>query len=272
MRRPVAHSPVFLLVLTASIPLWQSGSIAAEKAGPTTAPAVPESAPPPRADAALDLKLIDAAGSRNVERVKALLDQGADVNARNGEALFRAVTRQRVEIAKLLIARGAKPTAQCGAGWTALHWAAPLGQTDLVDLILDTGALVDPAAGPSPLHVAACHGQAQVVILLLGRGADARAPDSNGATPLHAAASEGSVLTIQLLIGAGADVNGRDASGRTPLFTAIRNNEKDAAVLLLCSGADINARDDSGQSVLKCARDTGTKEMVDMLVERGAKE
>jgi len=273
MVRLTPHFGLILLILAASLPLWQSGpSFGAEKTGPTTAPAAPGNPPPHRADPALDLALINAAGSRDVERVKALLDQGADVNAMNGAALYRAVTRERVDIAKLLLARGAKANTQCSAGWTALHWAAARGHTDLVDLILDAGAPVNPDEGPSALYVAASRGQAEVVILLLGRGASATATDDDGSTPLHAAAEVGHVFSIQLLIGGGADVNARDDTGRTPLFWAIQGHKKDAVVFLLSSGADVNAKTNSGTSLLRCARDIGAPELVDMLVERGAKE
>jgi len=43
-------------------------------------------------------------------------------------------------------------------------------------------------------------------------------------------------------------------------------------VFLLSSGADVNAKTNSGTSLLRCARDIGAPELVDMLVERGAKE
>jgi ankyrin repeat protein len=271
---PTARFRVFLAIVTASLSACLScESFAGEIEHPATAPApsVPATRPA-RASADLDLQLINASGSQNVARVKALLDEGADVNARGGEALYRAACRERVEIAKLLIAHGAKAQAQCIAGWTALHWAAARGHADLVDLILDSGAPVNPLVGPSALSVAASRGQAQVVILLLGRGADAKARSDGGSTALHAAAFSGDVFTIQLLIGGGADVNARDNNGNTPLIEAIESHEKDAAVFLLSSGADINSKDNAGKSVLTRARQTGTKELVDMLLERGAKE
>ena len=62
----------------------------------------------------------------------------------------------------------------------------------------------------------------------------------------------------------------RDRKGCTPLVRAIESHQKDVVVFLIASGADINARDDTGRSLLAHARDMGTRELVDMLVERGA--
>ena len=58
---------------------------------------------------------------------KALIDAGADVNAKKGDGftpLHVATVNERTEIAQALITAGAKVDAKDEDGWTPLHWAA----------------------------------------------------------------------------------------------------------------------------------------------------
>lgn len=109
-------------------------------------------------------ELFDAVSNGNTEKVKALLDKGADVNAK-----FK------------------------GKG-TVLHGAALKGQNDLVELLIRKGADVnakDDKYGATPLHLAAYNGHKKVVQILLLAGADVYPKDREGDTPLDNALSGG---------------------------------------------------------------------------------
>ncbi|XP_061607965.1 uncharacterized protein LOC133467284 [Phyllopteryx taeniolatus] len=80
------------------------------------------------------------------------------------------------------------------SGFTALHWAAKCGNSDMLVKILDTsregGAAVDINArthgGYTALHVAALHRQDYVVAMLVGEyGADVRVRDNDGKRAYH---------------------------------------------------------------------------------------
>lgn len=73
-----------------------------------------------------------------------------------------------------LIQRGAQVNR---LGWTPLHYAASKGQTATARLLLDRGAIVNAPApdGTTPLMMAAFSGDRETVQLLLDRGADATA-------------------------------------------------------------------------------------------------
>ena len=63
----------------------------------------------------LDTQLLLAAGKGDIPAVTALLDKGANVNAENGHgitALYYAADQANVDLAKLLLARGANPNVQ----------------------------------------------------------------------------------------------------------------------------------------------------------------
>ena len=111
-----------------------------------------------------------------------------------------------------LLTEGADVNAPQGDGMTALHWAAHNGDASLARILLDAEA--DVAAGTrighyTPLHLAAQAGAGEVVEMLLGAGADPSTPTegAGAATPLHFAAASGNVRSVEALVAAGADVN-----------------------------------------------------------------
>ena len=84
--------------------------------------------------------------------VKALLDAGANVNAKESRGMtplmYAAATDHGdIEIARLLIARGADLTVKSTAGETVLDWANKMGPTPLAALLKKAGATT--AAGPA---------------------------------------------------------------------------------------------------------------------------
>jgi ankyrin repeat protein len=155
----------------------------------------------------------DAAMRGDAEAVRALLRQGADVNAAQGD------------------------------GMTALHHAAERGDAALSEMLVYAGANVGAMTRIgryTPLHVASLSGRAEVVAILLNAGASVAARTSTtGVTPLHLAASSGDAGAVRLLLDHGADANAREAEwGQTPLIFAAARNRADAIRVLLAHGAD----------------------------------
>jgi hypothetical protein len=83
-------------------------------------------------------------------------------------------------------ARDVRAEGFAAARFGPLHVAARRGATELIELLLSHGALVDgrDVWGHTPLHYAAAHGHAPAVRLLLERGARAAAVTDAGHTPL----------------------------------------------------------------------------------------
>lgn len=90
--------------------------------------------------------LLNAAAKGDVNKIKLLLDQGADVN---DEAYFgytplmQASSKGHIEAVKMLLDKGANVNGYCSDGWTALSLAADEGHTDIVKLLLERGADID---------------------------------------------------------------------------------------------------------------------------------
>ena len=93
---------------------------------------------------ALNEQLWEAARKGDPAEVKALLDKGADVNAKfryGTTALFKAAERGHTEVVRLLIERGADVTVRdTFYGATALFWAMDKGHTGVVRAILAKSA------------------------------------------------------------------------------------------------------------------------------------
>ncbi len=160
-----------------------------------------------------DAPVADAARIGDLHTVRALLQEGADVNAAHGD------------------------------GMSALHWAAERGDAEMVAALVQAGAAVDAVTRIghyTPLHVASTGGHAKVIERLVGAGADVAAATSNsGATPLHLAAAAGSAGAVTALLDRGADADAREAAwGQTPLMFAAARDRVEAIHVLLERGAD----------------------------------
>jgi ankyrin repeat protein len=93
---------------------------------------------------ALNDRLYEAARKGDAAEVKALLDKGAEVDAKfryGATALFKAAERGHTEVVKLLIERGADVNVKdTFYGATAMTWALDKGHTGVVRAILAKSA------------------------------------------------------------------------------------------------------------------------------------
>ena len=167
----------------------------------------------------------------NVDIVTALLDAGANIEARgtNGaRPLHLAALADRAEVAKLLVARGADIESRDNNGMTPLLIAASNGKRDVTAVLLDAGADVKAEGVRYPynaLGVAAFGCQIPIVKLLLSKGMDinARFDDKNEtllflvAPTLHhsPATLDQRLAMIAFLLANGIDPNVKNADGKT---------------------------------------------------------
>ena len=116
-------------------------------------------------------------------------------------------------------------------GWTPLHLAAFFGHREIVEWLLEHGAVVDAQSHNSlrntALHAALAGGHEEVATLLINRGAPPDAGDAGGHTPLHIAAESGLLGPVQALLARGADPHVVDAEDMTPLSRAAARNHPD---------------------------------------------
>ncbi|MGH7966523.1 MAG: ankyrin repeat domain-containing protein, partial [Candidatus Binatia bacterium] len=120
-----------------------------------------------------------------------------------------------------------------------------------------------------PLYAAITQGSREMVELLLTHKADPNARDSvSGRTALHIAVAQGSQELTALLLAHKADVNVLDICGQTPLFYTLNNVE--LTKLLLAQRARCNLNNSEARSLLSVALQHGHPEVVKLLRTHGA--
>ncbi|KAK4959974.1 palmitoyltransferase akr1 [Elasticomyces elasticus] len=181
-----------------------------------------------------------------------LIQSGADVNARGGDAqatpVLWASKRCHLQIVSLLLANGADPLLKDDQGYNLLHSATLDGNIYQLVLLLhqpDLPVDVPDSQGHTSLMWAAYKGFGACVDILLRWGADVHAIDEMGFTALHWALVKGNYLCIQKLVEYGSDRFARSkptegqTEGDTPAATAAKmKSERQWHKALLDSGFD----------------------------------
>jgi len=130
-------------------------------------------------DAGAKVTLIVAASLGDLAKVRELIIQGADVNAKKGPhfetPLMIAAYWGHLEVVKLLLDKGADVNEKLESGMTALAYAAGEPHWEVVKLLLDKGADVNykPHDNDSEtaLNIARKQGYTHIVEILKARGA-----------------------------------------------------------------------------------------------------
>jgi ankyrin repeat protein len=219
--------------------------------------------------------------------------------------LHLATIQVNLEMAKLLIAKGANVNSKDGYGLTPLMHAIATQDDKLTKLLLENGAdvnvWVDKVASAGvcrdlesdkhnwqlceniksemrqvflnatrsggPVVLAAAQGNLLLVRQLIEKGATVK-------SALFGAVLSANIDLINLLIEHGADVNEQNSSGETPLLKAAKTRSPNLwqpiASLLISSGAQINHSDQNGSTFLMQAASRGDLPFMNSLLSLGA--
>ena len=142
---------------------------------------------------------------------------GIDSSGRT--ALHRACSSGELPTVRALLEDGADVNVVDSTGGTPLSYAARNGSVEVVKLLLAKHASVNLAdsRGRTPLICAARVGRNEAITALLESGADLKASDMLKMTALHHAFSNNHSSSAQTLIECGADLQARNAKGKTPI-------------------------------------------------------
>ncbi|XP_059193242.1 ankyrin-1a isoform X14 [Centropristis striata] len=216
-----------------------------------------------------------AAHYENLNVAQLLLNRGANVNftPKNGiTPLHIAARRGNVIMVRLLLDRGAQIDAKTKDELTPLHCAARNGHVRIIEILLDHGAPIQAKTknGLSPIHMAAQGDHMDCVKQLLQYNAEIDDITLDHLTPLHVAAHCGHHRMAKVLLDKGAKPNSRALNGFTPLHIACKKNHMRVMDLLLKHSASIEAVTESGLTPLHVASFMGHLNIVKILLQKGA--
>lgn len=239
-------------------------------ATPSTRPtpqrtAVP-TAPKPNAkkQAALDEQLIAAAWKNDLRRARTLIDQGADVNAKDNtvqSAYLISTGEGYLELLNLTLRHGADIDSKDSFNGTGLIRAADRGHADIAGRLIQANIKINHInnLGWTALHEAIILGNGSrryvdTVLVLVAGGADLRLPSQRDQiSPLDHATAKGHKEIAKVLETAlDADKPSKQVANRR-LLAAAQRGDATAAALAVRAGANLETRDPRGRTPLLLA-------------------
>jgi len=194
-------------------------------------------------------------------------------------ALHMAAINSQERSFRTLLALGVDPQASDSQNWTALHAACSVGNTEIVDLLLDTFEERHCLANRinqrdlvecTPLHLACISGNCSVVRSLVRKGAQISAKDATGRTPLLICIEKKNEELIDTIKQTTEEYSITSEQTLKSLTEAVRKDDLQSVVKALVGGVDINCTSEDHQSLLYTATGVGSIDIVKCLIGKGA--
>ena len=224
-------------------------------------------------------QLIEALDQNSLPKANQLLDQGADMAAKEPytgrTCLMAAATRSDEAIIRRMIQRGADINAMDVSRSTPLYYLLATGHPTLtlVKLLLPKADLMrhNFGSGTLALERAVEIRNPQIVRVLLDGGANAGGKGMAGKPLLIAAVEADDLATVRELVSHGASVNVPGQQGERALQTTLGLGDDAMAQYLIAHGADINVADADGNTPLLLAAANNLSGTLTALLAKGAK-
>jgi len=186
--------------------------------------------------------------------IRQLTGLGANPNRlSNGiTPLSRAVDKENIAVAAMLVRAGADPSIANDNGIIPLYQAVTLNQAVLAGVLLHRSqqAAADTnwqtPVGETLVNMAVAQQNTPLLRVLLESGANVNAVDYLENTPLHLAAERGMTDAVDLLLDHGALIDAMNIMGTTPIMAAAQRGHEAIASKLAAAGANPELRDYAG--------------------------
>ena len=246
---------------------------------------------------------------QSVNVITNLINKGCSLSVRdeNGYTPFLcSAVAGRAETGRVLLQESTDKYAKDSQGWTAMHLAARLNQTNFIKMLKKAEFSVDikDDNGCTPMHHAILTNSLAAVKILVEVGADINIEDTENrkytefacllerdsillwlakkfpelylnehtqeSIVHYLAAHEGTTHISKELFSTGYySVETRDATGKTPLhYAAINNKEESFQFLVDTAGGDIDVRDHVGATPLHFAVRWGSESIVRFILRK----
>lgn len=181
--------------------------------------------------------------------------------------LMYAAKNGQAECVKLLLAAGAKPDAKDQFGTTALHFAIPRGNVDVVNALIRSGAPINSESfGETPLSLAKDLQKPACIEALLKVGASEAETKTK---KLFRVLEEGDAAAFTLLLQDGFESDLIDATGSTLALKAVQLGKPQCLAALINAKADLNKKNFDEVSPIYAAASLNI-ECLRMLIAAGA--
>ena len=189
--------------------------------------------------------LNEAAKAADEKNIQELVNFGKDLNEKLSifslapiHKIIESTEKNKHAVLQKMLLLGSDPNIKDSNGWTALHYAAQIGDLESVKILIEKKADINAFSnnGRTPLHMAAKMNRKDVVNYLVDKILEKyktnnqiylNAKDEHGCTPSHLAAKEGNTSCLEILLSKGADKYATDFCGWNILHYASFHAKKD---------------------------------------------
>jgi ankyrin repeat protein len=267
-----------------------------EKIGESPSPSASSSLAPAvdASPTAKTIDMVDALERGDFEAARALVDNGADVNATqsNGENVLLKFLEAKdcsIETMRFLLEHGANVRDVNVESRQVLHLAAMHDRGDIVEEIAASAesscqnrdavsvkgllqVMLDAKDkhGKTPIDLALDSRCTNALGNLVSLGANTLALGSDGLNCIHRAIKQDHREAIPILLDSTKNLESKTATGMTSLMLACEKGNLQLVELLCSRGSKVNAKDEDGRTPLHISAHAGNPEVMRTLLDRGA--
>lgn len=193
-------------------------------------------------------------------------------NSQGRTPLHLAAMNSQFAVVEYLVRKNCPLETRCMSGLDALHYACRADNTEIVRLLLTSGANLESetqVAQQRPIHIAAAGLSVGMITLLCEKQASLEARDAAGDRALCVAARHGHVAAVQTLLKYGSPIQlrfGIRSHEDSPLCLAAKGGHLPVVSLLISSGASVLSKDEMGWPPIRYAAYYGHPEVLQELI------